>query len=359
MPRQKYPNVYVEIKRGKKAFYYRVGHGERYRLREPYGTPEFDAEYQAALSGALVSRAGRRVGKGTLKWLADEYRQSADWRSMGEASRKKNGGYIFDTVEKHGEEKLSDITRRSIVLGLNKRADKPYVANAWLAAMRPLFDYAVQIEAINFNPCEGVKRVKMPKAAANEEVGHHAWTDEECATFEKAYSLGTRERLAYAVLAETGLRIGDAARVGRQHVKDGVLSIVTEKKGVEVWLSVTPTLTRALKAGPKGDLVWIVGGRGRPMAKEALGDWFIKACRAIGLSECTPHGLRKALAIRYALQGKSERELNAIFGWTDPAMAAHYCRMADRRRLALSAMGHNGNVTSLTPATCEGSAAKS
>jgi integrase len=252
MPRQKYPNVYVEIKRGKKAFYYRVGHGERYRLHEPYGTPEFDAEYQAALAGTLVSRAGRRVGKGTLKWLADEYRQSADWRSMGEASRKKNGGYILDTVEKHGEEKLSDITRRSIVLGLNKRADKPYVANAWLAAMRPLFDYAVQIEAIEVNPCEGVKRVKMPKAAANEEVGHHAWTDEESAAFEKAYPLGTRERLAYTVLAETGLRIGDAARVGRQHVKDGVLSIVTEKKGVEVWLSVTPTLTLGAEGWPEG-----------------------------------------------------------------------------------------------------------
>jgi integrase len=343
MPRQKYPNVYVELKRGKKAFYYRVGHGPRVRLYEAWGTPEFDAEYQAALAGNLVSRAGRRVGKGTLKWLADEYRGSADWRSMGLASQKKKGGYICATVEEHGQEKLSDITRAAITRSLNKRADKPYVANGWLDAMRGLFEYGVQIEAIEVNPCEGVKRVKMPKAAPGEELGHHAWTEEECAAFEKAYPLGSRERLTYTVLAETGLRIGDAARVGRQHVKDGVLSLTTEKKGVEVWLSITPALAKALKAGPTGDLVWIVGARGRPMAKEALGYWFIQACKAIGLADCTPHGLRKACAIRYALQGKSERELNAIFGWTDPAMAAHYCRMADRRRLALGAMGHNGN----------------
>ena len=62
MPRQKYPNVYVEIKRGKKAFYYRVGHGERYRLHEPYGTPEFDAEDQAGCEELVrISLAGSRA----------------------------------------------------------------------------------------------------------------------------------------------------------------------------------------------------------------------------------------------------------------------------------------------------------
>jgi len=40
---------------------------------------------------------------------------------------------------------------------------------------------------------------------------------------------GTRERLACDLLLYTGLRRGDAVRVGRQHERDGVITIRTEK----------------------------------------------------------------------------------------------------------------------------------
>jgi hypothetical protein len=38
------------------------------------------------------------------------------------------------------------------------------------------------------------------------------------------------------------------------------------------------------------------------------------------------HGLRKVAATRAAENGATEFELMAIFGWTDPKMAAHYVR---------------------------------
>jgi integrase len=68
-----------------------------------------------------------------------------------------------------------------------------------------------------------------------------------------AYPLGTRERPVYAVPLYTGLRIGDAARVGRQHVqRDGAIKIRTEKTGTEVDIEIVPPLKRALAAGPQG-----------------------------------------------------------------------------------------------------------
>ena len=50
------------------------------------------------------------------------------------------------------------------------------------------------------------------------------------------------------------------------------------------------------------------------------------------------HGVRKIAATRAAEAGATEAELMAIFGWTDPKMAAHYTRTANRKRLAAQAM---------------------
>lgn len=57
----------------------------------------------------------------------------------------------------------------------------------------------------------------------------------------------------FAVLLFTGLRIGDAARLARQHVqRDGTIKIRTEKTGREVEIEIVPPLKRALADGPHG-----------------------------------------------------------------------------------------------------------
>ena len=61
------------------------------------------------------------------------------------------------------------------------------------------------------------------------ENGFHTWTQEELDRFEAHWPTGTRERLAFDLLLYTGLRRGDAVRVGLQHVRDGVITIRTEK----------------------------------------------------------------------------------------------------------------------------------
>lgn len=96
-------------------------------------------------------------------------------------------------------------------------------------------------------------------------------------------------------------------------------------------------LQRTLDAGPCGDLTFIAGANGRPLAKESFGNEFREACRAAGVPG-SAHGVRKIAATRAANAGATEAELMAIFGWTDPKMAAHYTRTANRRRLAAQAM---------------------
>jgi hypothetical protein len=54
--------------------------------------------------------------------------------------------------------------------------------------------------------------------------------------------------------------------------------------------------------------------------------------------------VRKIAATRAANAGATEAELDAIFGWTDRKMAAHYTQSANRRRLAAQTMAKLANA---------------
>jgi hypothetical protein len=159
------------------------------------------------------------------------------------------------------------------------------------------------------------------------------------ATYEERWPIGTRQRVWLDVIAYTGLRRGDAVRIGRQHVRNGVATIKMEKGGfmVEVSLPILPILQATLDAGPCGDLPFIVGANGRPLTKESFGNEFKAACKAAGVPG-SAHGVRKIAATRAADAGATEAQLMAIFGWTDAKMAALYTRTANRKRLAAEAM---------------------
>jgi len=65
-------------------------------------------------------------------------------------------------------------------------------------------------------------------------------------------------------------------RLGRQHVRDDIATIKTEKSGfaIEVTLPILPVLESTLKVGPCGDLTFIVGESGHPLTKESFGNLF-------------------------------------------------------------------------------------
>ena len=92
-------------------------------------------------------------------------------------------------------------------------------------------------------------------------------------------------------------------------------------------------------AGPTGDLAFIVTRRGTPWTKGALGTEFVAAARAAGVVGKSAHGMRKAAATRAAENGATERELEAIFGWSGGRMATLYTKSANRGRLAAGAIG--------------------
>jgi integrase len=143
--------------------------------------------------------------------------------------------------------------------------------------------------------------------------------------------------LALALLLYTGQRRGDVVRLGRQHIRNGVLSIKQSKTGAQVDLPVLPELQAALDLTPIG-MTFLVTGRGIPFTPDGFGFWFRQCCTEAGLKGLSAHGLRKAAATRLAERGATAHELMAVFGWSTLREAERYTRAANRKALASGVM---------------------
>ena len=339
MPRPRLPNLHREKTRhGKMIWVHRVGHGRRTPIWAEFGTPEFNDAYRAAALGQPV--VGKRAAsRGTIKWLIDLYRASPAWAALKPATRKGRETVLDHLVAKVGHDDVEDLTREEIERNMATKTLS--MANLTLNTLRTLFTWAIEAKHVEENPAAAVRYLKPVRANPDDELGHKTWTEADLAQFEATYPLGGWKRLAYSVILYTGLRVGDAARLGRQHVqKDGTIQIRTEKTGATVYLPILPPLRQALDAGPHGragELAFITGPRGHAWGKAHLGDQFAEAAEQAGLVGCTAHGLRKASATRCAEAGATVNQMMAMFGWVRPDMAIKYTFGASKKLMAADA----------------------
>lgn len=348
MPRPRPPHLQREVTRhGTPVWYVRCGKGPRIRIRARFGTEEFDIEYRAAMSGSPRPKKGK-AAVGSLEWLIERYRETTDWSGLSPATRRNRENHFRQVIKTAGDQPYRAITQAVIIAGKDRRAHTPAQARNYLDAMRGLFKWAKSAQHVTVDPTDGVKNPKRIKGA-----GFPVWREADVEAYYKRWPLGTKERVWLDVLLFTGLRRGDAVVIGRQHVRNGIASLRTEKSQGEmtVTLPILPVLQRTLEAGPIGDLAFICGKKGKPFKKESFGTAFKAACVAAGLHDRSAHGCRKIGATRAAEEGASVAQLNAIFGWSGMAMASLYTQAADRKRLSVEAMamvaGRNETATSM------------
>jgi integrase len=336
MPRPRPPYLSREITRHGTAVWYVRRNRKRTRIKADYGTPAFDAEYQAAVAATTISKDGTKPN--TVAWLIERYRQTAAWQQqLSPSTRQQRERILTQIISAAGNRPVAAVTAAVVKAGRDKRAKTPAQARHFLETLRGLFRWAHDAQLVQIDPTSDVKLPKKDKE------GYRPWTEEDVAAYQPKWSIGTRERVWLDVLLYTGLRRGDAVRLGRQHIRDGVVTLKTEKNDTPVTLLILPALAETLAAGPCGDLAVIVGARGEPMAKKTFSNGFQKACRAAGVPG-SAHGIRKLAATRAANAGATVAQLQAIFGWTDAKMPTHYTRGADRRRLAMEGMSKLANV---------------
>src|SRR5262245_49594746 len=309
MPRPRPPHLHRQVTRhGKPVWYVRINKGPRIRLRAEFGSAEFDAEYQAAISGVPRPQKGAPAA-GTLAWLLARYRETTAWSTLSPATRRQRENIFLHVIETAGQKPFARIDAAAIRAGRERRAATPAQARNFLDAMRGLFRWASKAGLARIDPTAGIESPPRRKGD-----GFRPWTEDDVAAYERRWPIGTRQRVWLDVLLYTGLRRGDAVRLGRQHVRDGVAQIKTEKSGftVEVTLPILPVLAATLDAGPCGDLAFICGERGEPLTKESFGQ-SVPCClhggRRAGLSARGPQDRRDDRGEQRGDGGAAERAL--------------------------------------------------
>jgi len=145
-----------------------------------------------------------------------------------------------------------------------------------------------------------------------------------------------------ALLLYTAQRRSDIVLIGRQHIRDGWLTLTQRKYHVRnpatLSIPVIPELRDAIEKSPTGNPTLLVTEYGKPFTAAGFGNWFRDRCNEAGLRHCSAHGLRKAAATRLAEAGCSAREIMAITGHRSLAELQRYIDAADQKTLAKAAM---------------------
>jgi len=195
---------------------------------------------------------------------------------------------------------------------------------------------AEDVRGIERNPAHEVPYLKGKPG------GFHSWTVEEVEKFEARHPIGTKARLAMALLLYTGQRRSDVVLFGRQHVRDGWLRFTQRKnarnKPITLELPVLPTLQSIIDKSPTGDLTYLVNDFGRAFTSAGFGNKFRQWCDEAELPHCSAHGLRKAGAAIAAQNGATPHQLMSVFGWLSLKQAELYTRAVVQKQLARGAM---------------------
>jgi integrase len=293
------------------------------------GSVEFMAAYQAYMTGAPTEAKVQRSAKGTFGGLIADYYRSIEYANLKPSSKQLYRYALEPLREQHGHRPLQTMSRENLV-GIIERvgARAPGMANLTCAVLQKMLKVALDRGQIISNPL-------TQKVTAYKSGSHHTWTDAELAQFEARWPLGSRERLAYALLFYTGQRSGDVVRMRRADISGGAIKVVQEKTGVELSIQIHPDLAEALKAGPAKGLNLIGDAYGRPIKRAALSHLMRQAIRAAGLPDrCVPHGIRKATLRTMAEHGASAKQLAAVSGHKTTKELDRYTAAADQPTLA-------------------------
>jgi integrase len=320
---------------GKRRVRFRKSGFTTYLAGLPY-SDDFNCQYWAALEG--VKKKSENIGAelrtkpGSLNELCVAYYRSPGFLDLKASTKDGRRGIIEGFRKLHGDKPVAKLARTHIEQIIAAKAETPNAANSLLKVLRLLLNHAVNIEMIAANPALGIKRFKIRSD------GYPPWTEDEIARFEARYPVGSKARLAFALLLYTAQRVSDVIAMGRQHVVGDAIKVKQEKTGTTLLIPIHPELKTILAAAERKGLLFLTTGRGTAFSRQVFTKWFRQQCDRAGIADRSAHGLRKSAPIRLANAGCTAHEIAAVTGHRSLREVEHYTRAADQERLARQAM---------------------
>jgi integrase len=296
------------------------------------GSPEFMTAYNAAVAATTVHEVGKtRSAPGTVSAAIASYYKDNRFTSLASGTQMSRRAILERFRADHGDKRLAGLQKQHVAAILG--AKKPFAARNWLKALRGLMQFAVATGLISSDPTTAFEPAKAKAGRI------HTWTETEIEQYEAQHPIGSRARLAMALMLYTGQRRSDVLRMGPQHIREGVLAITQQKTGTELAIPVHPRLAEIIAATECGHLAFLVTSAGGIFSSGGFSDQFRAWCDEAGLPKhCSPHGLRKAACRRLAETGCSAPQIAAISGHKTLKEVQRYIEEADQERLARAAM---------------------
>jgi integrase len=313
--------------------YFRRPGFPRVRLPGLPFSPEFMRAYETAMGLASAPIGVSRSKPGSVAATVAAYLTSVQFAQLAAGTQANRRSILQRFRDQHGHLPIGIMPAKFIAATLGTL--KPHAAGAWLKTLRALCQFAVTAGMIRQDPTVGVR---LPRARTER---RRAWTPEEIARYEATHPIGTKARLAFALALYTLQRRGDVLRMGRQHIRDGLLAVRQEKTGVALSLPVRPELAAIIDATPVTGLsTFLVTKSGLRFTGPNFSEQFRMWCDVAGLPDtCTYHGLRATGCTMLADAGSTVHEIAAWSGHMTLKEVEGYTRSADQRRLAGSALG--------------------
>jgi integrase len=318
---------------GTPKFYFRRAGQPKIRLPGLPWSPEFMTAYEIAKAGGgpRAEIGASRTVPGTVNAALVSYYQSGAFTALAKSTQQNRRAILELFREEHGDKRIALMPRAALQNILNGKS--PAAARNWKKALRGFIDHGLSLNMIKSDPLAGVRLVKMKNTC-----GYHTWTEEEIDQYRKRHPAGSKARLALELALQTGHARADVVRMGRQHIKSGKLSMRRQKTRVQFDIPLLNDLIAELELHPKTEqLAFLTTEYGKPFSAAGFGNQFKDWCYQANLPHCSAHGLRKAAAVRHALNGATAPELMAWFGWKTIGEAQRYIEEANRVRLAESA----------------------
>lgn len=214
--------------------------GRNIRLRENPGTAGFQREYANALQQIATADRIKKATEAkrpvlasikprTFGWVAARYFGSGEFAGLDPVSQRRIRTIIESCLQENFKGELmrdcpvSMLTAAKIKSLRDAKRDKKGAANKRLQYLSAMFGWAVENGCMPGNPARDVKKLKYATD------GFRTWTVEEVQQFERHFPIGTKPRLALALMLYLGVRRSDVVKLGPGMVKEGLLSLVPQK----------------------------------------------------------------------------------------------------------------------------------
>ncbi len=319
-------------------YFRRSGH-PRVALPGQPGSSEFMAAYQSCVAGKPLPIGASKTAPGSMSALVVSWYASAAFKGLSPASQTNYRRIVEAFLADNGDKPVAALEGRHIRGMMDAKAETPAAANRLLSILRLLMRHAVDRAWRPDDPTLYVRRIRYKSD------GFATWSEADIELFEARWSLGSRARLAMALLLYTGQRRSDVIRMGRQHLRGGAIDVKQDKTGERLTIPVHPTLREAIDACPSDHLTFLMTETGKPFASgNAFYNWFIDCARKAGIAPgLSPHGLRKAAARRLAEAGCTPHQIASVTGHATLKEIERYTKAANQEEWAKVAMSRIGN----------------